>query len=132
MSVIKYEGEYNSKSIKAEITVIQAGVYAWMTRTRLQGEAELAEKKLRKEAGDNAEQFNVDLFMLRHQVYPDLIAAASDGKIEVDGKLLDWPPSFETFFEVVSFPLIRLWQDAVYSTNPEFFPELSEDQKKML
>jgi hypothetical protein len=132
MSVIKYEGEYNGKQIKAEITVVQAGVYAWMTRTRLQGEAELAEKKRRKEAGDNAESFNVDLYMLRHQVYPDLIAAAPDGSIEVDGKPVTWPPSFETFFEVVPFPLIRLWQDAVYSTNPEFFPELDDDQKKML
>lgn len=128
MGQVVWEGEYRGRQVRAEIQVEEANALQGMQKTRLEMEAgrfPVGEDGQLPAAGD------VDRYLLRSSVYPDLVAGAVEGRIEIDGQVQPWPPTFEAFTEL-PFPLILAWEHETYRCNPFWLPEAQNTSKKAL
>jgi hypothetical protein len=122
MSVITYDKEYNDRRVRAEIEIVQASALQGITRTRLLMEAGTIPEGI--------SDLELDRYLLRKTVYPDLIAGAKTGWIEIDDQRYDLPNLPFEVFEEIPFELLVKWEAETYKCNPHWLPEKQEDQKK--
>ena len=111
---------YTDERLEAEIAVRRATLLDSMRRTRL------------IEAGKAANEADVDRWLLRVMVYPDLAACTSGELRAADGTTVVWPVDFETFIGLPDELGLKL-QEAVYRVNPHWDPQASsgaDDLKK--
>lgn len=108
MPKVEYSGEFRGKRYEASLEIDQASINASNLRLFLRVEAQEAI------AGQPAR-----MTYLRGIIYPDLIAAVTEGAISIDGSPIPWPPDYETWCSLPE-ELGLAWEEAVYASNPSW------------
>ncbi len=105
---------FADERIEAEIDVRRATLLDSMRRTRL------------IETGKAMNEADLDRWMLRVLIYPDLCACTS-GQVQFAGAAgpTVWPVDFETFVQLPDDLGLKL-QAAVYQVNPHWSPEAAK------
>jgi hypothetical protein len=128
MGKIVFDEDLNGTRVRAEIEVAAANALRSITRTRLIMEAGDFPR------GENDQPPNgieVDRWMLRRTVYPDMIAATIGGWVEIGDQRYAMPDMpFDVFADGVPFKLLIDWEQAAYAANPHWLPENAESKKK--
>lgn len=114
---------YKDDNLDVTLVVSSATVLVGMKRTRLK----MAGAELEKVPGDDKDKDkkspDLDRYILRVSIYPDLVAATT----EAEG--LPWPLDFEDFLTLPE-QLWAAWERAVYRLNPHWIPKTDDPEEK--
>jgi len=127
MATIVFDDTLNDIRVRAEIEVASANALRSITRTRLIMEAGDFPAGA---DGQPPTPLEVDRYMLRRTVYPDLIAATVGGFVEIGEQRYGLPGLPFAAFEEIPFMLLVDWERAAYAANPHWLPEAQPGKKK--